>query len=246
MVRIIKSRVKRSRIWSIEKEKLLNVVNQSTTIKQILGFFNLENKGGNYKTLQRRLKEDNIDFSHITIGLGHNKNKKFPKAGLTKEECLELVFIENSLYKNNTLRRYLKKFNLLSYKCLCGIEDFWFKNKLNLQIDHQNGISNDNRLVNLRWLCPNCHSQTETFCGKKNKIKKSIQNPNWRNQPHFSTRKVERPSKENLEKLVWEKPSIKIAKDFGVSDSAISKWCKAYGISKPKRGYWTKIQFEQI
>ncbi|WP_460203249.1 group I intron-associated PD-(D/E)XK endonuclease [Scytonema sp. NUACC21] len=54
------------------------------------------------------------------------------------------------------------------------------------------------------------------------------------------SRKVPRPTKEELQKLVWEKPTIQIAKDFGLSDKAIEKWCKAYGIEKPPRGYWVK------
>ncbi|MBD2384661.1 group I intron-associated PD-(D/E)XK endonuclease [Cylindrospermum sp. FACHB-282] len=54
------------------------------------------------------------------------------------------------------------------------------------------------------------------------------------------TRKVERPSKEELEKLVWEKPTAQIARDFGVSDKAVEKWCKTYGVAKPPRGYWVK------
>lgn len=53
-------------------------------------------------------------------------------------------------------------------------------------------------------------------------------------------RKVDRPSKEELTKMLWEKPTLQIAKDFGVSDKAIEKWAKAYGIVKPARGYWAK------
>ncbi|RAM48904.1 MAG: hypothetical protein C6Y22_25155 [Hapalosiphonaceae cyanobacterium JJU2] len=60
------------------------------------------------------------------------------------------------------------------------------------------------------------------------------------------TRKVERPSKEELQKLVWEKPTTQIAKDFGVSDKAVEKWCKVYGIEKPPRGYWIKKVYEKI
>jgi hypothetical protein len=51
-------------------------------------------------------------------------------------------------------------------------------------------------------------------------------------------RKVIRPSKEELEKLLWQKPTSQLAKDFGVSDKAIEKWAKAYGLEKPGRGYW--------
>lgn len=56
----------------------------------------------------------------------------------------------------------------------------------------------------------------------------------------LSLRKVERPSKEELQKLLWEKPTLQLAKQFGVSDKAIEKWAKAYGLTKPPRGYWSK------
>ncbi|MFB2877554.1 group I intron-associated PD-(D/E)XK endonuclease [Floridanema aerugineum] len=62
----------------------------------------------------------------------------------------------------------------------------------------------------------------------------------------INTRKVERPSKKELEKLVWEKPTTQIAQTFGVSDQAVAKWCKAYKIKKPPRGYWAKKQHGKI
>lgn len=62
----------------------------------------------------------------------------------------------------------------------------------------------------------------------------------------LASRKVERPSKEDLEHLVWAKPTTQIAKDFGVSDKAVEKWCKAYGIEKPQRGYWAKKQAQSL
>ncbi len=56
----------------------------------------------------------------------------------------------------------------------------------------------------------------------------------------MASRKATRPSKEELEKLVWEVPTSRIAKQFKVSDAAIAKWCRTYGIAKPPRGYWAK------
>lgn len=56
---------------------------------------------------------------------------------------------------------------------------------------------------------------------------------------NIKKRKVERPSKEELEKLLWEIPTVKIAERFNVSDTAVSKWAKHYGLQKPERGYWT-------
>lgn len=74
---------------------------------------------------------------------------------------------------------------------------------------------------------------------KVTKLPKSKYNPADR-------RKVERPSKEELFKLVWEMPTIKLAEKFGVSDKAIGKWCKSYGIDKPPRGYWRKLQTNNL
>lgn len=64
-------------------------------------------------------------------------------------------------------------------------------------------------------------------------------------QPRLKNRKVARPVKDELEKLVWSESTSTIAKRFGVSDVAIAKWCKSYGISKPPRGYWAKQSAKQ-
>ena len=61
-----------------------------------------------------------------------------------------------------------------------------------------------------------------------------------------AARKVKRPSKKKLKKLVWKYPTTKIAKHYGVSDQAVAKWCKSYGIEKPPRGYWTKKRVGKV
>lgn len=89
---------------------------------------------------------------------------------------LEEVLTENSPVTRRVLISYLAKYNVLDYKCaICGNIGEWNGVSLTLQIDHINGIRNDNRKENLRWLCPNCHSQTDTYCGK-NKTNKEIVN----------------------------------------------------------------------
>lgn len=57
----------------------------------------------------------------------------------------------------------------------------------------------------------------------------------------INSRKVIRPSKEELEKLLWQIPTVQIAAQFGVSDVAIAKWAKSYNLPKPPRGYWAKL-----
>lgn len=62
-------------------------------------------------------------------------------------------------------------------------------------------------------------------------------------QPNESIRKVKRPSKELLQKIIWEKPITHIAQEYGISDNGVRKWCKTYGIiDLPPRGYWQKLQ----
>lgn len=227
---------KRSPIWKISISELKKIVKSSSTISAILAHFNLENKGSNYRTLQKRLQEDNIDYSHIKLGLNSNKNKKIPKVKIPLSEILT----ENSHYSRRSLKKRLLQDGLLVNQCyICGQLPEWNGKPLILQLDHINGISNDNRLENLRILCPHCHSQTETFAGKRfKKITPSEINPNWRQNPRINNRKVERPTKEELEKLLWKLPITKIAKQFSVSDKAVAKWAKSYELIKPPRGYW--------
>lgn len=60
------------------------------------------------------------------------------------------------------------------------------------------------------------------------------------------SRKVDRPTKEELNDLIWSKPTSQLALDYNVSDTAIAKWCKSMGIEKPPRGYWMKKAFNKI
>ena len=159
---------KTSFIWKIEKQKLQEIVSSCTSFSNILKHFNLLNKGGNVKTLKSRLEYDSIDYSHIRLGKGSNSGRKFRK----KHTPLNELFTTNSNYNRNCLKRKIIENKLLLEQCqLCGIHDTWNGKPLTLQLDHINGISDDNRLNNLRFLCPNCHSQTDTFSGKK--IKKT-------------------------------------------------------------------------
>lgn len=80
------------------------------------------------------------------------------------------VFKSNSLISRKYIKTRILRKSLLEYKCEeCSIDPEWNGRKLVLQLDHINGINNDNRLCNLRFLCPNCHSQTHTYSRNKKK-----------------------------------------------------------------------------
>jgi len=156
-------RIKTSLIWKIDKQKLKKLVKKSNTFTQILKYFSLSPKGGNTRTLKSRLINDKINFSHISQGRNSNKGKNFIK----EKRPLSEILVENSNYNRGSLKRRLIQDKLLKEICyICKLKPIWEKKRLVLVIDHINGISNDNRLCNLRLLCPNCNSQTINFAGR--------------------------------------------------------------------------------
>ena len=142
------------------KEELQSIINSSNTWQEVM--YNLgytANRGNSYKKMKEYLKEIEVDTSK----LDNYNEARYSHPKYTLEEIL----VENSQYTNMTkLKDRVLKAGLLETKCaICGITD-WNNMPLVLQLDHINGNNRDNRIENLRLLCPNCHSQTETFSGK--------------------------------------------------------------------------------
>ncbi len=80
---------------------------------------------------------------------------------------IEQVFVDGKEWGSELLRRYLHHYTLKEYKCAtekCGLTE-WHGEHITLELDHIDGVRSNNTLENLRWLCPNCHSQTPTFRG---------------------------------------------------------------------------------
>lgn len=145
------------------EEKLRESIKNSLSIAAALKKMNINITASNYKTFHNNVKKYNIDISHF-LGQAHLKNKEHITV---KYIPLNKILIENSSYKTiSQLKIRLVRKNLLEYKCAECKLDSWNNKSISLQLDHINGISNDHRIENLRFLCPNCHSQTETFAGR--------------------------------------------------------------------------------
>lgn len=113
-----------------------------------------------FTQLTARTKSSGRNYEKL---IEYNKNKRYKDVD---------VFVENSSYPRHRLKERIVKNNLIPYKCACcGMSSVWNDLPLVLQLDHINGVNNDNRLENIRFLCPNCHSQQGTYAGKNKKLK---------------------------------------------------------------------------
>jgi Zn finger protein HypA/HybF involved in hydrogenase expression len=153
---------------------------------------------------------------------------------------LDKILVEHSGYKNSKLRARLIEEGVLQNVCSeCGIGPKWNGKTLSLQLDHINGIHRDNRIENLRILCPNCHTQTDNF-GSKNRIfvkasynctacgnkrdKNSKSELCYPCSSHSRRKVLNRPEKETIRKQVEELGYCGTARIYGVSDNAVRKW----------------------
>lgn len=156
-------RKKTSPIWLLPEENFITLIQTSKRMKDVLGFFNLKNKGGNNLTAWARINFLKLNTNHFLKRLESSQESR----KVTLDYFKKHILIKNSERSRRDVKKYLKKFNLLEWKCSdCGNDGIWNNKKLNLQLEHKNGVCNDNRIENLCFLCPNCHSQTDTYCGR--------------------------------------------------------------------------------
>lgn len=160
-----------------DKEWLEELCKDSFSLAEVLKKAGRKQGGGAQETLKKKILEFGIDTSHFT-GQGWSRGKtKDTDSRISSRErySIEDIFIEQSPYTRSVARDYIIRHELIPYSCaFCGNTGIWRGKKIALQLDHINGVNNDHRLNNLRWLCPNCHATTDTFSGKNAKQEISL------------------------------------------------------------------------
>lgn len=238
---------------SFTDDQFIEAVKISFSKAQVLKNLSLVPAGANYKMVNLMLKKLNLDTSHFT-GQAHLKGKTH-----NWSEKIELsdILVNGSVYSSHKLKLRLIKDNILVNECSkCKIIE-WQGEKLSLHLDHINGVNDDNRIENLRLLCPNCHSQTDTYCGKNKKKAKKMQPKKLKvlktkaidncidckkeisygherckscaGKYHVPT-KIQWPTSEQLIEMIKVSSFLAVGKKLGVSDNAVRKKLKSNGI----------------
>jgi 5-methylcytosine-specific restriction endonuclease McrA len=150
-------------------EELSAAVKNNASYRQVIYQLGLIPAGGNYEHVVRRVKELELDVAHFH-GKGWNKGWKFdPRKPKTP---LKTWLVKGSTVQSFTLKRRLLQESIKTPICeLCGWSEKSVDGRIPIELDHINGQKDDNRIENLRILCPNCHSLQSTHRGRNKKVR---------------------------------------------------------------------------
>lgn len=223
----------------LTREELTEAISKSSCVREVLVNLEMPITDSGYHTIWKWIKKFELNTSHFVKS--NNRNRLHKK--LSNEE----IFIENSGYSKSRIKERIIKDKLIDYKCQrCGLTE-WQGEQISLHLDHINGNRDDDHLENLRFLCPNCHSLTETYCGKANKLPHNICIDCGKNINRYSERcrkcltkqqqpggllaqptRIEWPPIEKLLEMIAETSRNNVAKQLGISETAVRKHLKRY------------------
>ena len=238
-------------IWTVDTKTLQTYLDESSTLKQVivekLGMKMQVPQGMHYKRLKKRIEQDNLDTTKFNQNHEAYMKKMTGSLSKSKKKCDSECFKENSSHARSGIKRRILANKTIPHECaLCKTGPSWNGQELSLELDHINQINNDNRVENLRFLCPNCHSQVT------NAHRRNNQKPKYdlcecgvqKNSKSLRCRKcsaksigsfVRRfdPSKEELELVLkqYNYNMCAIGRYYGVKDNSIRKRCRLLGIS---------------
>jgi hypothetical protein len=208
--------------------------------------------GGNHALLKKYVDEVwKIPTDHFDPGAAATRNLHSSPKPLTE------ILVRGSTYSRGKVKQRLFEAGLKKRICeMCGQDENWRGRRMALILDHINGVPDDNRIENLRVVCPNCAATLDTHCGRKNRIQAPIRacrrcgreflakyrrhrycsracGIRWdrsplRGKPHLDQRKAERPPYEQLLEEIKAGGYVAVGCKYGVSDNAVRKWARFY------------------
>jgi ribosomal protein L37E len=220
------------------------IVQVSRSYSDVTRRLGLSTGHGNRKTVIGYIRRYGLDISHFDAGYERTRKETNSRLGLDE------VLVENSTYVSvQSLKKKLFKFGLKTKMCEeCGQGEEWRGKRISLHLDHVNGNNKDNRIENLRILCPNCHAATDTYCNKNSSYSKLLSKkvkvikdvcPECGKEKykkssscidcgHLRQRRVERPDYKSLSTDVTSIGYEAVGRKYGVSGASIKKWLKSY------------------
>jgi transposase-like protein len=234
--------------YPVTEQELREAILASRSFSDALRRLGLRPAGGNHATIKKYTARWGIDVSHFD-------HDAIRAAALIKPATpLRELLVEYSTYHRGHLKRRLLAEGLKQPVCeLCAQGELWQGRRMALILDHVNGVPDDNRLENLRIVCPNCAATLETHCGRKNRVPpryykcrrcgvsfvpKAIDQrycsracgQRWdrAGHPRPGGRRVERPPYGQLIAEVEATSYAAVGRKYGVSDNAIRKWLRQY------------------
>ena len=238
-------------------EEFTNIVKTSDNMTEVakkLGY--AAHSGSNAIRIRKRIDDLELSTDHFSLG-----NKR----PIKRNE--ENIFVENSTAGQTVLRRWYLKGEYSPYQCsICGQEPIWQGKELTLILDHINGINHDDRIENLRWVCPNCNQQLDTTgtknpnrkihakkyycidCGQEVSNSKVLRCASCAAKQQIIPLEEMPVTREELKELIRTTPFTTIGTMYDVTDNAIRKWCDKFNLPRKKSeiNSYSDIEWELI